>query len=169
MGYIVGGATTGYTDFEIPPADNPLGKKYIKDVMVYVYEMGYKGWLEMPGGDGFAPGLTPLESREVQNAWRGVHGYIAFGYGRVRSSDVPWESVETAGIPAAWCETHFINWQLQYIRPQVHPTALRIWTRKGVQLEVHYNIATLPDMLPGRNPIELSKGDEPIYPVGPLP
>lgn len=143
-------------DFRIPSTDAPFPQEYIKNCWVRVLRMGYHSWLEAPVGEAECTGLDPITDPTDQINWRGVHGYISFGF----VDGVETYHLSPGGIPNSmkvraqdhvmWLPQQFINWRENYFEPQppndiserMHrPNAVRIWLRKDVRAFVHFNIA----------------------------
>lgn len=130
--------------------------RYFKDCWLRIKFMGYKTWLEGPEGDSEAPGLDYLTDFREDATWRGVHGYISFGFVG-GASDIYITPGITGGTNPVWAEEHamwlpqqYINWKENYFEPQPHanerktachyPNAVRIWLRDDVRAFVHFNV-----------------------------
>lgn len=143
-------------DYRIPFKPNPFPIEYIKNCWVRIMEMGYKSWLEAPLGEAEVPGLDPILDITADIAWRGVHGYISFGFidgatsSYLEPKDVIGNSKVWGGSHVMWQAPQFINWRENYFEPppvadlmdRMHrPNAIRIWLRPKVRAFVHFNIA----------------------------
>lgn len=130
--------------------------RFFKDCWVRIKKMGYKTWLEGPEGDSEAPDLEPLLDFREDGLWRGVHGYISYGF--VGSNAAVYTTPGIRGghehvwaeDVAMWLPQQFINWKENYFEPQLHserrvvschfPNAVRLWLRDDVRAFVHFNV-----------------------------
>lgn len=114
-------------DYKLP---DDLGTwVYFDRVMVFILHEGYKGWLEGATHQAEAIGLEPYFDERPSAVWRGVHGYVTFGFeGGAAENEMP-GIVDLTARPI-WMGCEHINWKQQmFVAPR-----RKSFTRNGVEV-----------------------------------